>query len=114
MNDPSCKLTEKHCVPCEGGASPLTASEVAPLLQELNGWNVEEGKRIVKEYEFKDFAEALKFVNLAGEVAETEGHHPDIFLHDFKYVTLTLYTHAIGGLSENDFIVAAKVDEKNS
>lgn len=112
MSDPNCKLTEKHCVPCEGGVAPLTADEISPLLAELDGWKVEEGKRIVKEYSFKDFAKALEFINLVGGVAEAEGHHPDIFLHDFKRVTLTLYTHAIGGLSENDFIVAAKVDEK--
>lgn len=112
MSDPNCKLTEKHCVPCEGGAAPLTATEITPLLSELTGWKVEEGRRIVKDYEFKNFAEAIEFVHWVGRIAEAEGHHPDIFLHDYKHVTLTLYTHAIGGLSENDFIVAAKVDER--
>lgn len=90
--------------------APLTRAEFTPMLAEVSGWKVIDDKKIVKEYSFKDFAEGLVFVNQVGQIAEGEGHHPDIHLHDFNKVTLTLYTHAIGGLSENDFIVAAKID----
>lgn len=90
---------------------PLTSAQITPLFAELSEWEVEEGKKLTKEYTFQDFAEAVQFVGRVAKVAEAEGHHPDIFLHDYKYVTLTLYTHAVGGLTENDFIVAAKIDE---
>jgi 4a-hydroxytetrahydrobiopterin dehydratase len=90
---------------------PPTEAQAISLLVELSGWKVKEGKKLTKEYLFKDFAEAVQFVGRVAKVAEAEGHHPDIFLHDYKYVTLTLYTHAVGGLTENDFIVAAKIDE---
>ncbi len=114
MSQLACKLTEKHCVPCEGGVAPLMSEEIAPLLAELSGWRVVEEQRLAKDYELKDFAAALEFINLVGKIAEAEGHHPDIFLHDYKCVTLTLYTHAIGGLSENDFILAAKIDQDHA
>lgn len=111
MENQTCSLTTKHCVPCEGGAPPLTEGHIAPLLAELSGWRVD-AKQLVKEYAFQNFTEAVAFVNKVAEVAEGEGHHPDILVHDFKFVRLTLYTHAVGGLTENDFIVAAKVDAK--
>ena len=104
-------LRDKHCVPCEGGTAPLQSAQIKEYLQALSGWRVEEEKQLVKEYRGKDFAEALAFVDASGKIAETEGHHPDINLHSWNKVTLTLSTHAIGGLSINDFILAAKIDE---
>lgn len=104
-------LTHKKCVPCEGGVKPLTANEYGSYLRiALSGWSDVEEKSIVKEYKFKDFKEALGFVNKVGDIAESEGHHPDISLHNWNKVTVTLSTHAIGGLSENDFIMASKID----
>lgn len=104
------KLTQKKCVPCEGGVEPLTAEEVQRYLGAVSGWRLE-GKEIRKEYVFGNFAEALRFVNQVGAIAEAEGHHPDIFLHDWKHVEIRLWTHAIGGLHLNDFILASKIDE---
>ncbi len=104
-------LKHKKCVPCEGGVKPLTPDEYGAFLRsELSGWVDLEEKRIEKEYKFKNFKEALAFVNKVGALAEEEGHHPDIYLHNWNKVTLTLPTHAIGGLSENDFILASKID----
>lgn len=103
-------LLNKECVPCEGGTKPLTGEQIAEYSQALAGWRVVEEKSLVKEYQSKDFAEALAFVNAIGEIAEAEGHHPDINLHSWNKVALTLSTHAIGGLSINDFILAAKID----
>jgi 4a-hydroxytetrahydrobiopterin dehydratase len=103
-------LTAKHCVPCEGGIPALTAEEIAPLMTQLDGWAVDGEKKLTKTYTFPDFVQALAFVNRAGAVAEEEGHHPDIFLTWGK-VGVELTTHAIGGLSENDFILAAKLDK---
>ena len=102
-------LTSKHCVPCEGGVPALTAEEIAPLLAQIDGWTVEGGQKLKKTYTFPDFAQALAFVNRAGAVAEAEGHHPDLYLAWGK-VGVEVWTHAIGGLSENDFILAAKLD----
>lgn len=102
-------LTGKRCVPCEGGVPALTADEIAPLLAQVSGWSLD-GSRLTKTYRFPDFAEALAFVNRAGAVAEAEGHHPDLFL-GWGRVGVELTTHAIGGLTENDFILAAKLDE---
>jgi len=102
-------LTEKHCVPCEGGIPALTPEEIEPLLAQIDGWNVVGGTRLAKTYTFPDFVQALAFVNRAGAVAEEEGHHPDLYLTWGK-VGVELLTHAIGGLSENDFILAAKLD----
>jgi len=103
MND----LTQKKCVPCEGGTPPI--SEANDLLKQTPGWELMDNK-ISKKFKFKDFVEAMAFVNKVAELAESEGHHPDIAV-SWNKVTLTLWTHAIGGLSENDFIVAAKVNE---
>jgi 4a-hydroxytetrahydrobiopterin dehydratase len=103
-------LTSKHCVPCEGGIPSLTAEEITPLLAQLDGWSVEGGQKLKKTYTFPDFVQALAFVNRAGDVAEAEGHHPDLYLTWGK-VGVELITHAIGGLSENDFILAAKLDD---
>jgi 4a-hydroxytetrahydrobiopterin dehydratase len=104
-------LAAKKCEPCEGGTPPLGEAEVRRLLGELDGWRLASGAKpeIEKEYRFPDFREALAFVNRLGEVAEQEGHHPDIYLTWGK-VRVALSTHSIGGLSENDFILAAKAD----
>ncbi len=102
-------LASRHCVPCHGGVPRLTGEEVAPLLRQLEGWEVVEGHHLSKEYKFANFAGALGFVNRVGAVAEREGHHPDIAF-GWGYARVRIYTHAIGGLSENDFILAARID----
>lgn len=103
-------LAGKKCAPCEGGVDPLTRDQFEPYLEQVADWKVLDDKRIEREFQFKDFAQAIKFVNAVAEIAEEEGHHPDILIHAYKKVNITLWTHAIGGLSINDFIVAAKVD----
>lgn len=105
------KLTDKQCAPCEGGIEALKGEAIAKLTEELGGdWAVIEEHHLEKEYKFKDFAEALAFVNKVGDLAENLGHHPDIYLSWGK-VKITLWTHKIGGLHENDFIFAAKTDK---
>lgn len=101
-------LTEKRCVPCEGGVPPLGKSEVERLLAQIPGWSLSD-KWITKEFQFKNFVEAMKLVNCVAVLAEAEGHHPDIHIH-YNRVRFDIWTHAIGGLSENDFILAAKID----
>ncbi|HEX4497845.1 MAG TPA: 4a-hydroxytetrahydrobiopterin dehydratase [Thermoanaerobaculia bacterium] len=102
-------LSEKTCQPAEGGA--LKGDELRKRLGQLQfGWTSPNEHHLEKEFRFKDFREALDFVNRLGEIAEKEGHHPDIFLAWGK-VKVTLWTHSVGGLSENDFILAAKADE---
>ena len=104
-------LAAKHCGPCTAGTPPLAGEELERLLGQLRGWSATGGsKRLEKEYRFPDFKSALAFVNRVGELAEQEGHHPDIEL-GWGRVKLTLWTHSIGGLSENDFILAAKADQ---
>lgn len=104
-------LSDKKCVACEGGIPPLTKDEVKAMRDEVKEWNVaSDNLSINREFTFKDFKEALTFVNSVGALAEEEGHHPDINLHAYKNVLVTLSTHAIQGLSENDFILAAKID----
>jgi 4a-hydroxytetrahydrobiopterin dehydratase len=104
-------LLEQKCVPCEGGVDPMTKADAeAMLLFHVKDWVLsQDAKSISKKFEFKNFAEALAFVNKVGAIAESEGHHPDIELGWGK-VNITLTTHAIGGLSQNDFIVAAKIN----
>src|SRR3989344_3540950 len=97
-------LANKKCIPCEGGVQPLSADEIKPYLAELLGWQVVETKKIRKDFEFKNFIEAMQFVNKVADIAETEKHHPDIAIF-YNKVSLELWTHAIGGLSENDFIL---------
>ncbi len=106
-------LLNKKCVPCEGGVAPLTSEEAEKLLTQVDGWKLDEtGKLITKEYKFTDFIGAIDFVERVSDVAEMEDHHPDIHVF-YNRVVLELYTHAIGGLSENDFILAAKIDAHN-
>ena len=105
-------LSDKKCVACEGGTPPLTTEEIQNLKPQIPSWDVAaDEKSIAREFAFKNFKEALAFVNKVGEIAESEGHHPDLNLHNYKKVLVTLSTHAIHGLSENDFIVAAKIDK---
>jgi 4a-hydroxytetrahydrobiopterin dehydratase len=103
-------LKEKRCIPCEGGVPALTPEEVAKFAPETPEWKVSpDGKSISREFIFDDFAKALAFANKIGEIAQAEWHHPDLRVSWGK-VGVTMSTHAVGGLSENDFIVAAKID----
>ncbi len=112
MND----LTKQHCVPCEGGTEPFSKKEATKYLKVANDWELILGKpmKIARKFAFKNFKEALKFINRVGKLAESEDHHPDIFLHNYRKVDITLSTHAIKGLSVNDFIMAAKINQLNS
>ena len=101
-------LAEQRCVPCHGGVPPLTREEAERLRQETPEWTLKDGA-IEREFRFTDFREAMAFVNQVAEVADEQDHHPDIHI-SYAKVRLELTTHAIGGLSRNDFIVAAKVD----
>lgn len=104
-------LTNKKCIPCEGGVDPLSREGIEAFLNIVPGWSLGEiGDRIKREFNFKDFNESMAFVNKVAAIAESEGHHPDIHIF-YNKVNLELYTHAIGGLHENDFIVAAKINE---
>ncbi len=104
-------LTTGHCVPCEGGTAPLTKDESTALLVKIPKWNLSiDSHSINREFKFADFKTALEFVNKVGIAAEIEGHHPDIEL-GWGRVHITLSTHTIGGLSVNDFILAAKIDK---
>lgn len=105
-------LKERTCVPCEGGVPKLTEREVADLLPQVDGWEARDEK-LHKLRTFPDFAKAMEFVDAMAEVAEAEGHHPDFCVH-YNRVDVTIWTHAIGGLSENDFILAAKIDALGS
>jgi 4a-hydroxytetrahydrobiopterin dehydratase len=105
------ELAKKECVPCKGGIPPLKGDELQSLLEKLGShWKVIEGHHLEKEYKFNDFKQALNFTNKVGEFAETIGHHPDIYLAWGK-VSLTIWTHKVDGLTENDFIFAAKADQ---
>ncbi len=103
-------LAGKTCVPCRGGIPPLSEEEARRYLEQVPGWELKDGAtRIERTFRFKNFQEALDFVNRVGAQAEAEGHHPDITF-GWGYVTVSLYTHKIKGLHENDFILAAKID----
>jgi len=103
-------LTKIKCKPCEGGVDPLTRAEFEQYLEQVPGWIVVDDKKIEREFQFRDFPEALAFVNRVGAVAEEEGHHPDLCIHDWNKVKVVLWTHAIGGLSINDFVLAVRTD----
>ena|ERR1700674_757914 len=104
------ELASKNCVPCRGGVPPLKGKELQALQSQVEDWKVVEDHHIVKTYKFPDFRNALEFVNRVGEIAEQQGHHPDIFLA-WGRVDITSWTHAINGLTESDFILAAKFDQ---
>ena len=105
------ELSEKHCVACEGGVPSLRSEEIEGLRPKIDpGWSVENDHHLEREFKFKDFNGALGFTNRVGEIAEAEGHHPNIELA-WGRVKVTLWTHKAMGLTENDFILAAKIDE---
>jgi len=108
-------LTKKHCVPCEGGTPPFTQAQEDEYLSKVGKWSLirDREHKLRKQFTFEDFKEALAFVNKVGEVAEQEQHHPDIKIV-YNKVQIEIFTHAVGGLSENDFILAAKIDEIKS
>jgi len=105
------QLAQKHCLPCEGGVPALDRSPIDALLAQLPDWSLTpDGKRIRRKWRAKDFVAALDFLNRIGAIAEAENHHPDLHLEGYRHVTVEIWTHAVGGLSENDFILAAKID----
>ena len=101
-------LTEKRCLPCEGGVPPLDEAAIGRLLPRVPEWEEREG-RLRRTFHFPNFVEAMAFLNRVAEVAEAEGHHPDFSVH-YRRVDMEIWTHAVGGLTENDFILAAKID----
>lgn len=107
----NCDLSKKSCVPCRGGVSPLKGEELLTLYRQLDqNWKIVDEHHLEREFLFKNFQEALEFTNKIGEIAEQENHHPDIFL-SYGKVKVQLWTHKIDGLSESDFILAAKYDK---
>jgi 4a-hydroxytetrahydrobiopterin dehydratase len=102
-------LADQQCVPCRGGTPPLTAAEIAPLLAQLDGWVADDGRRLRKAFRFANFVDAVGFVNAITTVAEEQGHHPDLHVAWGK-VEVILWTHKIDGLTESDFIMAARID----
>jgi 4a-hydroxytetrahydrobiopterin dehydratase len=103
-------LAEKKCVPCRGGVPPLKGEELRKLARQVEGWEVANEHHVKKAFTFPDFRSALTFVNKVGELAEEQGHHPDIYLAWGK-AEITIWTHKIDGLTESDFILAAKIDK---
>ena len=103
-------LSEKTCIPCRGGVAPLTPDEIKPLASQVKQWNVVNNHHVEKEFKFPDFKKALDFVNRVGAIAEEQGHHPDIYLAWGK-ARVTIWTHKIDGLTESDFVLAAKIDK---
>ncbi|SRR5579871_6582816 len=105
------ELRGKRCVSCEAGVPAMTSEQVKQHLAAVPGWSLsEDGKRIRRQWRIKDFVTALDFFNRVGSIAEQEDHHPDLHLVGYRNVTIEIWTHALGGLSENDFILAAKID----
>ena len=103
-------LAEKHCVPCRGGVPPLKGNALEGMKSQVSGWDVVNEHHIQKTFTFPDFQNALDFVNRVGTIAEQEGHHPDLYLAWGK-VEVKIWTHKIDGLTESDFILAAKIDQ---
>jgi 4a-hydroxytetrahydrobiopterin dehydratase len=105
----SVSLADKSCPGCEGEVPKLDGDELEFLASEVPSWTVE-AERMHREFAFADFGAALAFVNKVGAIAEAEGHHPDLLIHQYRHVRVMLYTHFVNGLTINDFILAAKVD----
>ncbi|MDG2360155.1 MAG: 4a-hydroxytetrahydrobiopterin dehydratase [Planctomycetaceae bacterium] len=106
------QLTSKKCVPCEGGVPKFNSTEAEQQVKHLSGWELtHDNQRIRKSWVANNFLAAVSFLEKVAVVSESEGHHPDLHLVQYRNVTIELWTHAIGGLSENDFICAAKIDE---
>ena len=105
------ELTQRQCSACEGGVPPLSSDEIRTYLSTLQAWKLTpDGKRIRREWRVQDFLTGLDFFHRVGQLAEQEGHHPDLHLVGYRNVAIEIWTHAIDGLSENDFILAAKID----
>lgn len=105
------ELSKKKCLPCEGGVDPCPLDEAREQLARLDGWRLtDDGKRIRKEWRVKHFMAGMDFFHRCAELAEEDAHHPDLHLVGYRNVAVELWTHAIDGLSENDFILAAKID----
>jgi len=104
------ELSERQCVPCRGGVPPLKGDEIKNFLRQLDGWQVVNEHHLEKTYPFNDFRESLHFVNRIGELAEAQGHHPDICFGWGK-AEVKIWTHKIDGLTESDFVLAAKIDK---
>jgi 4a-hydroxytetrahydrobiopterin dehydratase len=104
------ELSERQCVPCRGGVPPLKGDEIKNFLRQLDGWQVVNEHHLEKTYQFNDFRESLHFVNRIGELAEAQGHHPDICFGWGK-AEVKIWTHKIDGLTESDFVLAAKIDK---
>ena len=113
MSASGSSLADKQCVPCRGGVPPLAGDELRKYSDQLPDWEVIDGHHITKTFVFPDFKQALDFVNRAGAVAEEQGHHPDLLLTWGK-VEVKTYTHKIDGLTESDFVLAAKIDREYS
>lgn len=106
-----CDLSSKKCIPCQGGVPPLKGESLTHLQKQLaGGWEVIQEHHLQKEFSFHNFQEALQFLNAIGFIAEEEGHHPDMHLFSYNKVKIELWTHKIDGLTESDFILAAKID----
>ena len=107
-------LSKKKCVPCEGNIPPFDFSEIHKYLKKVDGWEVKQNKKenyyLIKDFKFNNFIESQKFVNSVGNIAETESHHPDI-IFGWGYAKIKIFTHAINGLAESDFILASKIDK---
>ncbi len=109
---PTQQLLGKNCKPCEGGVETCTVDEARLQLAQLDGWTLsDDHQRIRKEWQLASFMAGIDFFNRVALLAEKEGHHPDLHLHGYRHVAIELTTHAIGGLSENDFVLAAKIDQ---
>ncbi len=106
------ELASKKCIPCKGGALPLKGGELRILQGQVEGWNIIEEHHLLKTFKFPDFRKSLDFVNQVGEIAEEQGHHP-VITFTWGKVEITIYTHKINGLTESDFIMAAKIDTVN-
>ena len=111
MTASAADLAKRKCLPCEGGAPALSPPAIKELLTAVPNWQLNtDGKRLHREWRVKDFAVALDFFQRIAQIAEAEDHHPDLHLVGYRNVTVEIWTHAVGGLTENDFILAAKVD----
>jgi 4a-hydroxytetrahydrobiopterin dehydratase len=102
-------LADQKCVPCRDGTAPLTHDQIAPLLAQLEGWQIEDDKKLIKVFKLKNWLEAVDFVNRISPLAEAQGHHPDLYVR-WGEVRVYLWTHKIDGLTESDFYMAAKID----
>jgi 4a-hydroxytetrahydrobiopterin dehydratase len=106
------ELARRKCVPCEGGVPPLSPAQAEALLAEIDEWRlVHDGSRIRRDWTVKNFMAGIDFFNKVAVIAEEEGHHPDLHLEGYRQVAVELWTHAVGGLTENDFILAAKINQ---